>query len=138
MQLKSASRGASTPWIGGMVLLLLTTAALWPTSSDVEYARDGWAPQTAAAELFDPIQEEEASEERSFRPRTVIPRHIRPIVDAPVVAADKAGELVRDHDLVLGVAVNGEARAYPINLLCGPSREIVNDKLGGQAIAATW
>jgi hypothetical protein len=45
---------------------------------------------------------------------------------------------VTDNELVLGVVVNGEARAYPINMLTGPSREIINDTLGGTAIAATW
>ena len=32
----------------------------------------------------------------------------------------------------------GQARAYPINMLTGPSREIINDVLGGVPIAATW
>jgi hypothetical protein len=39
---------------------------------------------------------------------------------------------------VLGVVVGKEARAYPINMLTNPTREIINDKLGGRAIAATW
>jgi hypothetical protein len=34
--------------------------------------------------------------------------------------------------------VEGKARAYPINMLTGPRREIINDELGGKAIAATW
>ena len=103
-----------------------------------EYAPDGWAPQTAAAANFVEPQEDDGAEERSFKPQTVINRHFKPIVEAPTVPAEKAGEIVRDHELVLGVEVNGEARAYPINLLCGPTREIINDVLGGEAIAATW
>ena len=51
---------------------------------------------------------------------------------------DEAGRFVKDEELVLGVVVKGEARAYPINMLTSPRREIINDKLGGQAIAATW
>jgi len=43
-----------------------------------------------------------------------------------------------DNELVLGLELNGEARAYPINMLTGPSREIINDTLGGIPIAATW
>ena len=42
------------------------------------------------------------------------------------------------NELVLGVVIGHQARAYPINMLTGPSREIFNDELGGQAIAATW
>jgi len=62
----------------------------------------------------------------------------RAIVDAPFVEADAATDQVRGNELVLGVVVGGTARAYPINMLTGPSREIVNDTVGGRAIAATW
>ena len=77
-------------------------------------------------------------ESRDFNPRTVLRRPIRPIVDAPFATAADAGEHVSSNDLVLGVVVGGQARAYPINMLTGPSREIFNDELAGQAIAATW
>lgn len=43
-----------------------------------------------------------------------------------------------DSDLVMGVVINGEARAYPVNYMNGPKNEVVNDTLGGQAIASTW
>jgi hypothetical protein len=49
-----------------------------------------------------------------------------------------AERVVRPNELVLGVVVEGKARAYPINMLTGPRREIINDELGGKAIAATW
>jgi hypothetical protein len=45
---------------------------------------------------------------------------------------------LRDDDLVLGVVLGGEARAYPINLMWRAENEILNDKLGGTAITATW
>jgi len=38
-------------------------------------------------------------------------------------------EYLRPDDLVLGVVINGEARAYPHNI--GWWHEIVNDKIGG-------
>ena len=41
-------------------------------------------------------------------------------------------------DLVLGVVVNGESRAYTLSQLSGPEREIINDTLGNVPIAATW
>ena len=72
-----------------------------------------------------------------FRPRVVVPPQ-KPIVDAPHVSAGQAGKLVSDNELVLAVAVGEEARAYPINQLTGPRREVINDVLGGKAIAATW
>ena len=43
-----------------------------------------------------------------------------------------------DEDIVMGVVIGGEARAYPVNYMNGPRNEVVNDRLGGTAIAATW
>jgi hypothetical protein len=37
---------------------------------------------------------------------------------------------------VMGVSINGESRAYPLNLLS--RHEIVNDTVGGKPIAVTW
>jgi hypothetical protein len=71
-----------------------------------------------------------------YNPRTVLRKPVRAIVDPPVIAADQAK--LSDNELVIGVEVDGQARAYPINQLTGPSREIINDTLGGTAIAATW
>lgn len=43
-----------------------------------------------------------------------------------------------DTDIVLGVSLDGEARAYPVNLMTGPVNEVVNDHLGKSNIAVTW
>ncbi len=76
--------------------------------------------------------------DNEFRPKTVSKKagKFKAITDIPLKSASETD--LRDNELVLGVEVNGEARAYPINMLTGPSREILNDVLGGQAIAATW
>ncbi len=80
-----------------------------------------------------------ASEEiPKFEPMTVIPRPFPPIKNPKVVSAKEADGVLRASELVLGVEVGGEARAYPINMLTGPQREIINDRLGGRAIASTW
>ena len=73
----------------------------------------------------------------AFNPVAVV-RPFPAIIDAPVITAEEVSDQVVDAELVLGVVVNGEARAYPINMLTGPSREIINDTLGNRAIAATW
>ena len=54
------------------------------------------------------------------------------------VAAESAAGQIAGDDLILGVSFNGQARAYPITQLCGPQREIINDEVGGQTLAATW
>lgn len=55
-----------------------------------------------------------------------------------IVTAIQVAGAVRDDEIVLGVNINGHSRAYPLNVLTGPSREVFNDTLGGRAIAATW
>ena len=51
------------------------------------------------------------------------------------VAASEVSYLSED-DMVLGVVINGEARAYPHNI--GWWHEIVNDKIGGHPISVTF
>ena len=67
------------------------------------------------------------------------------VVQNPIMEPEikRTGELeekdfLADEDLVLGVEVNGEHRAYPINQLTGPKRELINDYLGGEPILVTW
>jgi hypothetical protein len=62
----------------------------------------------------------------------------KPIVDAPFLKASEITDQVTDNELVLGVEIEGRARAYPINMLTGPSREIINDTIGDAHLAATW
>ncbi len=45
---------------------------------------------------------------------------------------------LEDGDMVLGVVINGQARAYPVNYMNGPQNEVVNDTLGGTPIAPSW
>jgi len=81
--------------------------------------------------------EKKGTQADEFNPRQVV-SPIRAITNAKISKPEVLENLVGAGDLVLGVEINGEARAYPINMLTGPKREIINDKLGGRAIAATW
>lgn len=59
---------------------------------------------------------------------------IRPIYDPEFVPA---GDAPLEHDeLIIGVAWDGEAKAYPITVL--RSREMVNDELAGIPTLVTW
>ena len=65
----------------------------------------------------------------------LIPRDaIFPFYDPEFVSADAAN--LDDGELVIGVEINGEARAYPIGPL--NRREMVNDRVGGVPILVTW
>ena len=69
--------------------------------------------------------------------RVKIPRDAIPAIDEPsFVSAAEADELYYPDEPVLGVEIGGEAHAYSLWHL--DRHEIVNDELGGQAIAATW
>ena len=72
-----------------------------------------------------------------YRPQRVL-RAQPTITEFEVRSAKDVGKQLADNELVLGVTVNGVARAYPINMLTGPRREIINDNVGGTALAATW
>ena len=75
----------------------------------------------------DPIQSSEV--------HTILVPDAIPAVDHPkFVAANRAG--LRDNMPVIGVELHGEAHAYPIPFMS--QVEIVNDRLGGTNIAATW
>ena len=73
-----------------------------------------------------------------FNPRIVIDRPFPAIVNPPTVQSDEADTLLRDEELVSGVTIAGQSRAYPVNMLTRPHREIFNDTLGGRTIVVTW
>ena len=56
--------------------------------------------------------------------------------DAFIVDAEDGSREWQDDELVIGLILQGDARAYPIRLLS--SHEIVNDVVGGQPVAITW
>ena len=60
-----------------------------------------------------------------------------PAILDPVFLDVVAGQSqMRPDERVLGVSINGDHRAYPLNLLS--RHEIVNDTVGGVPIAVTW
>lgn len=68
---------------------------------------------------------------------TVLPRDaIQAIFEPKLLTADQAREQYAPDEMVLGVEVNGDARAYSIPYLS--RHEIVNDTVGGKPIAVTW
>ncbi len=75
--------------------------------------------------------------EPEFKPRRVV-KPFEAITNPKVVSVKQSAEFVKDEELVLGVVIGDEARAYSINMLTRPMREIINDRLGGRSIAATW
>ena len=61
---------------------------------------------------------------------------IRSIENPVFVNPDVADETYAPDELVLGVEIDGDVRAYSVPLLS--RHEIVNDVVGGKPIAVTW
>src|SRR4029450_9370225 len=51
---------------------------------------------------------------------------------------DAAHSMLKDQEMVIGVVVEGLARAYPVNIMWGPENEVVNDTLGKTPITTSW
>ena len=72
-----------------------------------------------------------------YRLVTLLPRDGIPAIDNPnFYGVAEANQEYAPTELVLGVSINGDSRAYSTSLLNG--HEIVNDTVGGEPIAVTW
>ncbi len=68
-----------------------------------------------------------------------VPRDAFPVFDYPKMlsaAEAEKQEVIFDRDVVIGVAHNGEAKAYPITIM--GVHELGNDTIGGVPIAVSW
>ncbi len=76
--------------------------------------------------------------ERDLDIVTLLPFDGIPAIYNPEFFSDieAANKNYNDGELVLGVEIDGDARAYSVPLLS--SHEIVNDVVGGKPIAVTW
>jgi hypothetical protein len=122
---------------GGIVALLVAAILIWwacRISGRPPVVGDGHDPATYGFDLGD-NQVPGAALVASGRPRDGIQ-----VLDHPRVLTRAEVEARRKYlvpgDLVLGVEVAGEARAYPLRIM--QWHEIANDELGGVPIAVTY
>ena len=60
-----------------------------------------------------------------------------PAIDKPVlISIEKANADLNDREPVIGIEINGDARAYPLGVLM--RHEIANDEIGGKAVLVTY
>jgi hypothetical protein len=64
------------------------------------------------------------------------PDGIPSIDDPKFISVQEADGLIEDSELVLGLNINGDVRAYPLQILVW--HEIVNDKVGNVPVAVTY
>ena len=68
--------------------------------------------------------------------RTDVPCNCIPAADNPPVQSAEEATWLKDDDIVFGVTINGESRAYPRRIM--EVREMVNDTLGGRDIGMPY
>lgn len=111
-----------------MVLALLGGALLWWGS------RNGANPGVEVQATF---TGETGEAVPTYEIVTLLPADAIPAIYHPeILSAEEAAEQYAPDEMVLGVEINGEARAYSIPYLS--NHEIANDELGGVPIAVTW
>ncbi len=67
--------------------------------------------------------------------RQILPRGAIAAITHPQFVPAKRAK-IRDNAWILGVVIDGQARAYSLNLL--NSHEVVNDQIGSTKFAAVW
>lgn len=67
---------------------------------------------------------------------TVLPKDAIPAILSPSFEEGNRVSWLGGKDLVVGVEIGGDSRAYPVPMLS--RHEIVNDRVGGIPIAVTW
>lgn len=118
-------RGAAVVVALGMACALSFAPTSW-----------GQAQQAGAESPAPEVQEEvPVAEEIPAGVEQILPRGQIAAIDDPVFVP-AASAKVPDDAWVLGVVVEGKAKAYSLNLL--NRHEVVNDQSGGTAFAAVW
>jgi hypothetical protein len=112
------------PWIllAGILILFLVIVALRIRAQTGENGRAADGDQAS---------------DQTLKIVTLLPKDAIPaIYDPRFVEGAEADAQYREGERVLGVELNGDARAYSIPFLS--SHEIVNDVVGGVPVAVTW
>jgi hypothetical protein len=109
-----------------------------PADADDETAKDGASDDDGDEPLAAVLRDLTPAGPKDVNPRLfqqLLPRDaIFPIYEPTLGAPEDAP--LDPEELVIGVSLGGEARAYPIRPL--RFREMVNDELGGVPILVTW
>lgn len=111
--------------VGGVGLVVVLVYRVSGGSPPLEvHGGDRARPLSTAIAAFDPTEID-----------TILRRDAIPAIHDPEIVPGSDAELLED-EFVIGVELEGQARAYPIRVLS--AHEIVNDEIAGQPIAVTW
>ncbi len=113
--------------LGGIGIAVIVILALVVASGSNRFRSSAGVAAKGAA----------TADEPEYRIVTLLPKDAIPAIYNPrFVEGEEADKQYGENELVLGVEINGDARAYSIPFLSG--HEIVDDVVGGVPIAVTW
>jgi len=99
----------------GVIALMLPWIEAW-----------GWNPA-----------EDDLEREYDHHARQSLPADAFPVFDDPVMSsAERASRMLRPNEWVIGVSLNGDHRAYPVEIM--GVHELGNDTVGGVPISVAW
>ena len=117
---------------GLLLLAALFVVSYWSVGFDVEPRHVEPGPISAPDGVYDPIKSGEATPP-GFR--QLLPRDaIAPVYNPTFTSAVSTGW--DDETLVIGLALDGEAKAYPVSFL--NRREMVIDWIAGTPVLVSW
>jgi len=131
-------------WVLVMTGIVIMSLIVWAVAPAIFHLTNH-APgdnETIESYEFDlsNLQLERSTVVPSMQHRNMSPVMINPIVLSPDVVqtlnAKQRNPFLVSRDLVVGITIGGETRAYPLHIL--HVHEIINDVLGGEAIAVLW
>ena len=135
---------SGTSWVQATNLLMT-----WDLPAPPEYFDYKRRVFLLAEERWEPFFEEEAPidwrhvswggvfiDDRPVGDGSPCSRGCIPALDDPAVTSAEAGSWYPDDGLIFGIVVNGEARAYPKNMM--EVHEMVNDTLGGRRLGIPY
>ncbi len=121
-----------TTLLATSLLVVLVALTVWAFGEDTSPHRTAAGVRVDPDSAYDPVI---AGERLPDGFRQLLPRDaILPVYDPTFVAADEAGWATATD--VIGVEIDGEAKAYPVSFLTG--RELVVDELAGEPILVSW
>ena len=114
------------------LLVALIASTVWAFSEDTTAKKTAAGVRVSPSSAYNPVT---AGDPLPDGFRQLLPRDaIRPVYDPRFVPAEQVG-WPSETD-VIGVTIDGEAKAYPVSFLNG--RELVVDELGGEPILVSW
>ncbi len=128
MSVTAGTAAALLPWLLGIAVVLIVVII-----GAQRFGLFGKAVELPLNSVLIPVGEEG----RTLEIFTLTARDgISPIDDPKFVTAAEAEPGMLPTEVVIGLDVGGETKAYPVNVLS--QHEIVNDEIGGTPVAVTF